>query len=90
MKINGPLWLNSIQSFLRKKKSLRSSEKNSSKRRLKKNLTSSWKKKKEKKNHKNKKKNNIINYKLSKLKLMISVNEKKRNSIKEKFNLKNK
>ncbi len=47
-------------------------------------------KRKERKIPKNKKRNNIINYKSSKQKLTITVNEKKKKSMKEKFNSKSK
>ena len=89
-KTNGLLWLNLIQSSLRKKKSFRSWEKKSSRRRLKKNSISSLMKRKERKTPKGKRRDNIINYKSNKQKPMINVNEKKRKSIKEKFSLKSK
>ena len=90
MKTNGLLWLNSILSFLRKKKSLRSWEKKSSRRRSKNNLTSSLMKRKERKIPKDKRKDNIINYKSNKQKPMINVKEKKKKSTREKFSLKSK
>lgn len=90
MKTNGPLWLNLIHNFLRKKKSLRSLERKSSRKKSKKNLISSLMKRKERKILKNKKRDNIINYKSSKQKLTINVNEKKKKSMKERYSSKSK
>ena len=90
MKTNGPLWSNLIHNFLRKKKSLRSLERKSSRKKSKKNLINSLMKRKERKILKNKKRDNIINYKSSKQKLTINVNEKKKKSMKERYSFKSK
>lgn len=90
MMMNGPLLLNSIQNFLRKKSSLRKWERNNSRKKSKKNLISRWRKKEEKNKDKKNKAKSISGFNKNKPSSMTKGKSKRKTITKEKSNSKRK
>lgn len=90
MMMNGLLLLNLILNFLKSKSSLKEWENKSLKRKSKSSLINKCKKKEEKKKDRKNNNRNIINFKKNKQDFMMKERDKKKKSIKEKYNLKRK